>query len=85
MKNISISLLLLFFGLSSMHLHAQEPEKFRFQGEDLAPMNQAVRNEFQFNGFTNYWHDIYMHWYSYGNLFKMAIPDVEKSGLESPE
>ena len=74
---------MLFLGLSNFHLKAQELEEFKFHGGDLAPMNNAVRNEFQFNGFTNYWHDTYTNWFSYGNLFKMAIPDVEKTILQN--
>ena len=83
MKRITALAILLFLGLSSFHVKAQELEKFKLHGEDLAPMNNAVRNEFQFNGFTNYWQNTYTHWYSYGNLFKMAIPDVEKNILQS--
>jgi hypothetical protein len=47
------------------------------------PIENAVRNEFQFNGYTNYWHDTYREWYRYGNLFKMAIPNVEKTIMQS--
>ena len=83
MKRIAALLFCLLFGFTGSRIKAQELEEFRFYGEDLAPLNNAVRNEFQFNGFTNYWHDTYTHWYSYGNLFKMAIPDVEKNILQS--
>ncbi|KPL11004.1 MAG: hypothetical protein AMS26_20945, partial [Bacteroides sp. SM23_62] len=48
-----------------------------------SPMDNAVRNEFQFNGYTNYWHDTYSEWYRYGNLFKIAIPNVEKTIMQS--
>ncbi|MEN8231010.1 MAG: hypothetical protein ABFS38_22840, partial [Bacteroidota bacterium] len=44
---------------------------------------EAVKSEFQFNGYTNYWHDSYDEWHRYGNLFKMATPQVEKSILQS--
>ena len=37
----------------------------------------SVQNKFQFNGYTDHWHDIYREWIRYGNLFKIAIPDVE--------
>lgn len=47
------------------------------------PIENAVRNEFQFNGYTNYWHDTYSEWYRYGNLFKLATPNVEKTILQS--
>ena len=64
-------LLALFLALFSNHVTGQKD-----------PMQQAVRNEFQFNGYTNYWHDTYRDWYRYGNLFKLAIPDVEKNILQ---
>ncbi|MEA3462317.1 MAG: hypothetical protein U9R49_10590, partial [Bacteroidota bacterium] len=83
MKHITISFVFLVLGLSSFHVKAQELQEFKYYGMDVAPMNDVVRNDFQFNGFTNYWHDTYTHWYSYGNLFKMAIPDVEKNILQS--
>ncbi len=47
------------------------------------PIENAVKNDFQFNGYTNYWHDTYREWYRYGNLFKMAIPNVEKTIMQS--
>jgi len=83
MKRITVPLILLLLGLSSKVLNAQELEEFKYHGEDKTPRINIVRNEFQFNGFTNYWHDIYRNWYSYGSLFKMAIPDVEKNILQS--
>jgi hypothetical protein len=48
-----------------------------------SPMDNAVRNEFQFNGYTNYWHDTYSEWYRYGNLFKIAIPNVGKTIMQN--
>ncbi|MEN8203112.1 MAG: carboxypeptidase-like regulatory domain-containing protein [Bacteroidota bacterium] len=44
---------------------------------------QAVKSEVQFNGYTNHWHDTYDELYRYGNLFKIACPQVEKSFLQS--
>jgi len=83
MRRITIPLILLLLGLTSFRATAQELDEFGYHGEELSPMNNAVCNEFQFNGFTNYWQDIYRNWYSYGSLFKMAIPDVEKNILQS--
>jgi len=83
MKRNTISLVILVFGLSSIPLKSQELDEFRYHEAGISPMNHAVRKNFQFNGFTNYWQDTYTHWYSYGNLFKMAIPDVEKNILQS--
>ena len=42
-----------------------------------------VQNKFQFNGYTDHWHDIYREWIRYGNLFKIAIPDVEYTIAQS--
>jgi len=83
MKSITIFSGVLLLCLCGIHLNAQKLEEFKFHGTDPAPMEKAVRNDFQFNGFTNYWHDTYTRWYTYGNLFKMAIPDVEKNILQS--
>ena len=47
------------------------------------PTDNAIINEFQFNGYTRYWHDTYHEWYRYGNLFKMALPRVEETILQS--
>ncbi len=41
------------------------------------PLNNTVKSQVQFNGYTNYWHDEYREWYRYGNLFKMSAPNVE--------
>lgn len=76
-------MLLIICFIGSEHLKAQELNEFQSPVEDLDPMRHAVCNEFQFNGFTNYWHDIYRQWYSYGNLFKLAVPDVGKRILQS--
>jgi hypothetical protein len=42
-----------------------------------------VRSGFQFNGYTNYWHDNYREWLHYGNLYKIAIPDIAHSIMQS--
>ncbi len=55
---------------------------FNVPGQE-SPIENAVRNDFQFNGYTNYWHDTYSEWYRYGNLYKLAIPDVEKTIMQS--
>ena len=55
MKRITTLVLVLLLAFAGIHVKAQELEEFRFYGEDLAPLNNAVQNEFQFNGFTNYW------------------------------
>jgi hypothetical protein len=49
----------------------------------LVQGQQAVKNDFQFNGYTNHWNNHFSEWHRYGNLFKMASPDVTKSFLHS--
>ena len=44
---------------------------------------KANKTSRQFNGYTNYWHDNYSNWHRYGNLFKIASPDIEKTILQS--
>ncbi len=85
MINLSNTIALTFLVLliTCLSVSAQNLEDFRYEGGDLSPQNSVVKNEFQFNGYTNYWHDTYTHWYRYGNLFKMAVSNVEKTILQN--
>ena len=49
----------------------------------LAQGQQAVKSEVQFNGYTNHWNDHFSEWHRYGNLFKVARTQVDKSFLQS--
>jgi len=49
----------------------------------LAQGQQAIKRDIQFNGYTNHWQDNYNEWYRYGNLFKVARMQVDKSFLQS--
>jgi hypothetical protein len=52
----------------------------RFKGPTaVAPPASAITTPGQFNGYTNYWHDIYYQWSQYGNLYLISQPDVAKS------
>ncbi len=62
---------------------AQKIGDFKYEGGRMMPPRNIVRNTFQFNGYTNYWHDTYTYWYRYGNLFKKAGPDIEKTILQN--
>ncbi len=44
---------------------------------------EAVKREVQFNGYTNHWQDHYNELYRYGNLFKVAATQVEKTFMQS--
>ncbi|MCK5470989.1 MAG: hypothetical protein KAI99_20845, partial [Cyclobacteriaceae bacterium] len=78
-KSYYIFLSLIFFGLLAS---AQNLDDFKYSGPGKHVENPVI-NDFQFNGYTNYWHDTYSTWYRYGNLYKMAVPNVEKSILQS--
>lgn len=54
---------------------AQNLDEYKFNGSSRLDEN-LMRSDFQFNGYTNYWHDIYRDWTRYGNLFKMATPKI---------
>ena len=62
--------------LISVAVYSQKPDEFRYNGT-FDPEKNSVENSFQFNGYTNYWHDVKNNWISYGNLFKIALPDAE--------
>jgi hypothetical protein len=65
----------LLISFSGSYLTAQNLEDFKqVPASDI--MENTIHNEFRFNGYTNYWHDIYREWFRYGNLFKMANASV---------
>jgi len=61
----------------------QKTDDYNFSNNQGTLLDNAVRSEVQFNGYTNHWQDTYHEWYRYGNLFKMALPQVEKTILQS--
>ncbi|QCX37217.1 hypothetical protein FF125_01710 [Aureibaculum algae] len=61
---------------------AQKIDNYKYTNQyDL--IENTVKNENNFNGYTNYWHNNYNNVYRYGNLYKMEIPDIEKTILQS--
>jgi hypothetical protein len=71
----------LFCCLISSNLMAQKLDDSQSVKTDL---NQSmVNDDFQFNGYTNYWHDSYDKWIRYGNLFKMTVPNVKAAIAQS--
>jgi len=73
---------LIIFGLFLTTIGAQNIDNYKYINSN-APLENIVRNENNFNGYTNYWHDTYNNLYRYGNLYKMAVPDVEKTILQA--
>ena len=76
-----ISIILVLNGISLITF-AQKTDDFASKGRTDVKEN-IVRSTFQFNGYTNYWHDIYREWIHYGNLFKTAVPDLEYTIIQS--
>ena len=62
--------------------YGQNLDGYKYNGS-FNPDENAVVTKFQFNGYTNYWHDIYHNWISYGNLFKLAAPNVDYTIAQS--
>ena len=68
---------------SSLLVYGQSIDDFNYGKDKSTPGNHIIKSDIQFNGYTKYWHNTYDEWYSYGNLFKMASPQVEKTILQS--
>lgn len=85
MMNQSIRALLsvCLFMLINNSVWGQNLKNYKQYQEGLHMPGHTNHAPYQFNGYTNHWHDIYSNWYMYGNLFKMAVPDVEKSILQA--
>ena len=77
---LSTSIIFFFSGLSI----AQNLEDFKFKGS-FNPAAIITKSDFQFNGYTNHWHDIYNDEIRYGNLFKQSVPDVQKTIAQSKQ
>ncbi len=55
-----------------------------FKLPDSGADNESVIvTQTQFNGYTNHWQNSYTELYRYGNLFKMAVPNVQQTILQS--
>lgn len=44
---------------------------------------ESVSTDFTFNGYTNHWQNIYQQQYRSGNLYRINIPDLEKTIAQS--
>jgi len=72
----------LALALISGTAYGQNLDGYKYNGSFNPDENVVVTN-FQFNGYTNYWHDIYRDWIRYGNLFKIAAPNVDYTIAQS--
>ncbi|MCX6259333.1 MAG: hypothetical protein NTY95_00650, partial [Bacteroidia bacterium] len=72
----------LALALISGTANGQNLDGYKYNGS-FNPDENAVVTNFQFNGYTNYWHDIDRYWIRYGNLFKIAAPNVDYTIAQS--
>ncbi len=76
MKPANIILIFIFvLSVKSPFATAQTIDGFEYKGNTDIGQN-IIRSEYQFNGYTNFWHDIYREWIHYGNLYKTVIPNL---------
>jgi len=61
---------------------SQHLDDFVYTGS-FEPQKNIVTTYFQFNGYTDHWHDMYSKRISYGSLFKASIPDIERTIAQS--
>lgn len=54
----------------------------RFDNADKED-EQLIASEFTFNGYTNHWQNVYQQQYRYGNLYRINLPDLEKTIAQS--
>jgi hypothetical protein len=80
-KNHCVLTILMLFFISSAAI-AQNLDDYKYNGA-FNPEENAVTTNFQFNGYTNYWHDIYREKIRYGNLFELAIPNIDYTIAQS--
>lgn len=81
LKNYQLLTILMSILLNGA-VHSQTLDNFKYNSS-FSPDENAVKTSFQFNGYTNYWHDIRHDWISYGNLFKLAVDDVDYTIAQS--
>jgi hypothetical protein len=85
MNKIKSTLVAAVFSLAVTLVQGQQAiDQFKYEGSAGASLlDNAVRQNLQFNGYTNYWHNSYREWIRYGNLFKMAAPNIEYTIAQS--
>lgn len=75
----------LFFAFSMViccNVVAQQLDGYQYK-PIFQPRQHAVVDKVQFNGYTNHWQDVYKKWVRYGNLFKISVPDVSATIIQS--
>lgn len=79
MKTIFRKILLtavILTGVAVSISQSQNLDGFKYNGI-FQPDKNMVTEQFQFNGYTNYWHNIFRDQIRYGNLFKITVPKMD--------
>lgn len=63
-------------GIAVSNTLSQNLDGFKYNGT-FQPDKNTVTEQFQFNGYTNYWHNIFREQIRYGNLFKISVPKMD--------
>ena len=69
-------LVVILTGLTALESNGQGLDGFRYNGT-FQPDKNMITNQFQFNGYTNHWHNIFREEIRYGNLFKISVPKLD--------
>ncbi len=81
-KKIGNILIPLFLILFFIQVNGQNLNQF-ISVESSTTGESTTKNSVQFNGYTNHWHNYYNQWHRYGNLFKIAVTDLQPTILQS--
>jgi len=65
-----------------LQANGQELSDFK-TNKSVKSSGSTIENRIQFNGYTNYWQNIFTKWHRHGNLFKMAVPEVSQTVFQS--
>jgi hypothetical protein len=82
MKSFFKPFLFFLFFIRVSIANCQTVSEYLYTGT-FDPQQNNVVNKIQFNGYTNHWQDYYKQWVRYGNLYKIAAPDLAASITQS--
>ena len=77
-----ILFLILFIGFHNVLIFGQNISDFNIE-YPAGRVTTTVKNNISFNGYTDYWQDNYTQWHRYGNLFKIVLPNILPTILQS--
>lgn len=81
-SDLRVLFFILFIVFPNTLIYSQSLSDFDVKLSENDDVSTIVNN-INFNGYTNYWQDNYTQWHRYGNLFKIALPDLQQTILQS--